>query len=75
MLKYILIASAAAFSLRHGWVINANPVAQKLYEVYQPIARTSVNAPVGIAVDLVYGLVMAGLFVVLYESLPARPAG
>jgi len=71
MLKYILvgIGSGILFGVMDG-VINANPLAQKLYQVYIPIARPSVNAPAGIAVDLVYGLVMAGLFVVLYKSLP-----
>jgi hypothetical protein len=51
-------------------VINANPLAQRLFMVYQPIARTSVNAPAGIAIDLIYGLVMAGIFLLLYPSLP-----
>ena len=51
-------------------LINANPLAQRLYQVYQPIARTSVNALAGIAIDLIYGFVMAGVFLLLYESLP-----
>ena len=71
MLKYVLIGigSGILFGVMDG-VINANPLAQKLYQVYIPIARPSVNAPAGIAVDLVYGLVMAGLFMLLYRSLP-----
>jgi hypothetical protein len=51
-------------------LINANPLALQLYEVYRPIARSSVNAPVGIAVDLIYGVVMAAVFLRLYERLP-----
>jgi hypothetical protein len=53
-------------------LINANPLSQRLYEVYKPIARTSVNAPAGIVIDLVYGFAMAGLFLVLYKSLPGE---
>lgn len=53
-------------------VINANPLAQKLYEVYKPIAKTSINPIIGIAIDLVYGFVMAGIFLLLYNSLPGE---
>jgi hypothetical protein len=51
-------------------VSNANPLAQRLYEVYRPIARASVNAPAGVAIDLAYGFVLAGIFLLLYASLP-----
>jgi hypothetical protein len=37
---------------------------------YKPIAKTSVNLPAGIVIDLAYGFVMAGVFLVLYGSLP-----
>jgi hypothetical protein len=71
MLRYVLVSLAGGilFGAMDG-VINANPLAQRLFQVYQPIARTSVNAPAGIAIDLVYGLVMAGVFLLLYPSLP-----
>jgi len=49
---------------------NANPVARRLYEVYRPIARTSVNPLAGIFIDLAYGCIMAGVFLLLYPSLP-----
>ena len=51
-------------------VINANPLAQRLFEVYKPIARESINPVAGIAIDLLFGLIMAGSFLMLYESLP-----
>lgn len=51
-------------------LINANPLAQSLYEIYKPIAKTSLNPLAGIAIDLVYGFVMAGIFLLLYQSLP-----
>jgi hypothetical protein len=67
----ISIASGILFGILDG-VIHANPVAQRLYEVYRPIARTSINPLAGIAIDLVYGFVMAGVFLLLYKSLPGE---
>lgn len=51
-------------------LINANPIARRLYEVYQPIAKTSLNFVGGIAIDLAYGFILAGLFLLLYPALP-----
>jgi hypothetical protein len=51
-------------------LINANPVAVGLYEVYKPIARTSLNISGGILADLVYGFVLAAVFLLLFPSLP-----
>ena len=70
---YIIISviSGILFGLLDG-VINANPLAQRLYKVYRPIAKTSINPLSGIVVDLVYGFVMAGVFLLLYNSLPGE---
>ena len=70
MWNYILVSLAGGllFGILDG-VINANPLAQRLYEAYKPIAKTSVNAVAGIAIDLVYVFVMAGLFLLLHKSL------
>ena len=71
MIRYIIVGvvSGILFGILDG-VIHANPLAQRLYEVYKPIARTSINPLAGIVIDLVYGFVMAGVFLLLYESLP-----
>jgi hypothetical protein len=73
MTRYILISviSGILFGILDG-VINANPLAQRLLAVYKPIARTSINPLGGIAIDLVYGFVMAGVFLLLYQSLPGE---
>ena len=73
MLAYIIVSvvSGIMFGILDG-VIHANPLAQKLYEVYKPIARTSINPLAGIVIDLVYGFVMAGVFLLLYKACPAR---
>ena len=73
MIAYIIISviSGILFGLLDG-VINANPVAQRLYQVYKPISKTSINPLAGIVIDLVYGFVMAGVFLLLYNSLPGE---
>jgi hypothetical protein len=53
-------------------MINANPLAQRLFEVYRPLAKTSINVPAGVMIDLVYGFAMAGIFLLLYKSLPGE---
>jgi hypothetical protein len=53
-------------------LINANALAQRLYEVYKPIAKTSLNVPAGVVIDLVYGFAMVGIFLLLYKSLPGE---
>lgn len=73
MLNYICVSiiSGIIFGFLDG-IINANPYAQKLFEVYKPIAKTSINIPLGFWIDLVYGFVMAGIFLLLYRSLPGQ---
>jgi hypothetical protein len=73
MTTYIIVsfASGLLLGILDG-LINANPVARKLLEVYKPIAKTSINVPIGIIIDLFYGFAMAGIFVILYESLPGE---
>jgi len=64
----ISIVSGILFAIMEC-LINTNPLAQRLYEVYKPIAKTTINVPAGIVIDLVYGFVMAGVFLLLYRSL------
>ena len=73
MTRYIIvsISSGILFGILDG-VINANPLAQKLFEFFKPIAKTSINPLAGIVIDVVYGFVMAGVFLLLYKSLPGE---
>lgn len=73
MLRYTIVSliSGILFGILDG-MINANPLAQRLYDVYKPIARKSVNALAGVAIDLAYGFIMAAVFLLLYESLPGE---
>ena len=76
MLRYIVVSviSGVLFGIMDG-LINANSMAVKLYEIYKPIARTSVNFAAGMMIDLAYGFLLAGLFLLLYESLPGKTGG
>jgi hypothetical protein len=71
MTSYIIVSivSGILFGILDG-LINANPIAVKLFEVYKPIAKTSVNFVAGIIIDLAYGFILAALFLLLYPSLP-----
>ena len=73
MITYLLISivSGILFGVMDG-LINANSLARRLYSVYKPIAKTSLNMPTGIIIDLLYGFVMAGIFLILYISLPGE---
>jgi len=73
MIRYVIVSTGSGilFGIMDA-LINANPFAQRLYEVYKPIAKTSINVPAGVVIDLVYGFVMAGIFLLLYKSLPGE---
>lgn len=73
MARYIIVSVVSGFLFGIlDAAINANSVAQRLYEVYRPIARTSLNPLAGLAIDLVFGFVMAAVFLLLYNSLPGE---
>ena len=73
MIGYVLVSiiSGILFGVLDG-VINANPLAQRLYQAYQPIARASINPLAGILIDLVYVFVLAAVFLLLHKSLPGE---
>lgn len=71
MLRFVVVSVFGGIFLGFlDGLINANPYAQKLYDVYKPIARSSVNIVLGFGIDILYSFVMAGLFLLLYKSLP-----
>ncbi len=73
MIRFIIISivSGILFAFLDG-LINGNPFAQQLMECYKPIAKPLVNIPVGIAIDIIYGFVMCGIFLLIYGSLPSE---
>ena len=75
MLRFVVTSTLGGLILGVlDGIINANPYAQKLFEAYKPIAKTSVNIVLGFGIDILYGFVMAGLFLLLYKSLPGQTA-
>ena len=73
MTSYIIVSviSGILFGILDG-LINANPIANKLFEIYKQIAKTSVNFVAGMIIDLAYGFILAALFWLLYPSLPGE---
>ncbi|MFC2082417.1 hypothetical protein ACFLSG_00055 [Candidatus Bipolaricaulota bacterium] len=71
MTRFILVSvgSGILFGLMDG-VINANPFARRLFKVFDPIARKTINVPAGLVIDLIYGFALAGGFLLLRASLP-----
>ena len=71
MIRYIIVSlsSGIIFAVMDGF-INANPIAQKLFESYKPIAKDSVNIFAGIVIDLAYGFIMTAIFLLIYEVMP-----
>ena len=73
MTSYIIVSvtSGILFGILDS-LINANPLATRLFEVYKPIAKTSLNFVAGMIIDLAYGFILAALFLLLYPSLPGE---
>ena len=73
MIRYIVVSLVGGilFGVMDG-AINANPLAQKLYEVYRPIAKTPLNVVAGSVIDLAYGFILAAIFLLIYEGLPGH---
>ena len=67
----VSLASGIIFGLMDGFA-NANPLVTRLYGVYNPLAGGSFNIPAGVVIDIIYGFLMAGIFQLLYESLPGE---
>jgi len=65
------VASGVLFGVLDG-LMNANPLARSLYEVFEPISKKSINVPLGIVIDLGYGFALAGIFLILYDSFPGN---
>jgi hypothetical protein len=73
MTAYIIVSVVGGilFGVMDG-LINGNPYAARLFDCYKPIARTSVNVLAGVIIDLAYGFILAGVFLLLYDSLPGE---
>ena len=53
-------------------LIHGLPQAAHFFEVYAPIARPGINVVAGVGIDLLWGVIMAAIFVLLRPSLPGR---
>jgi hypothetical protein len=73
MVRFIIVSliGGLLFGTLDG-VIHGNPFAAKLLRVYQPIMKTRINPVAGIIIDLIYGFLIAAIFLLLYRSLPGE---
>jgi hypothetical protein len=73
MIRFIIsgILTGLLFGTMDG-LINGNSYASKLMECYKPIARQSVNVPIGVLIDLIYGFIISGIFIVIMPALPTE---
>ncbi len=65
------LANGLLFGMLDG-LIHGNSLARRLLEVYKPIAKTAINIPAGIVIDLAWGLIMGFVFLLLYDAWPGR---
>jgi hypothetical protein len=73
MTRFIIAAilTGLLFGILDG-LINGNPLAVKLMECYNPIAKQTINVPAGIVIDLFYGFVITGIYVIIMQALPTE---
>ncbi len=71
MITYLIVglASGIIFVLL-DFVLNVNPIAQRLNAPYRPIARKAMPLAAAIVIDLLFGFAMAGVFLLLRPALP-----
>jgi len=53
-------------------VINWNPYALKLYQAHKSNVKMAFSISKSFFIYLIYGFVMAGIFLLLYKSLPGK---
>ena len=76
MPTYLLVGLAGGvIFLMLDAIVNGNPLAQRLSSPYRPIARTRLMIIPALAIDILYGLAMAGLFLLLRGSFPGGWVG
>lgn len=73
MLRFFIAAilTGLLFGTMDG-LINGNPYALKLMECYKSIAKQTINIPVGLLIDLFYGFIISGIFIIILPALPAE---
>jgi len=73
MIDYLIVSLIAGglFVFMDG-IISSNPMAKQLFLVYQSIGKTNPSIMAGVTIDVIYGFIMAAIFMVLYPSLPGK---
>ena len=74
MTTFVLVGLAGGIIfLFLDFVLNVNPLAQRLSEPYRPIARRQMPLAAAVVIDLLSGVAMAGFFLLLRPAFPGGP--
>jgi hypothetical protein len=74
MLTYLLVGFGSGLILIVlDALLNGNQYARRLAAPYLPIVREGISIAPAVAIDLLYGLAMAGFFLLLRTSFPGGP--
>jgi len=73
MTRYIIasVITGLLFGTMDG-LIQGNPYAKKLMGCFSPIAKPSINITAGLVIDLIYGFIISGIFIIIMSSLPTE---
>jgi len=73
MVRYIIasILTGLLFGTMDG-LIHGNKYAKRLLDCYNPIAKQSINVPAGMMIDLIYGFIISGIFIIILPALPTE---
>ena len=72
-MRYMIVSWACGilFWILDG-VINWNPFARKLFQIYKSEIKVAFSLPKSFFIYLLYGFVMTSIFLVLYKALPGK---
>ena len=72
-LRYALasVVTGLSFGLLDG-LINGNPLAEEFMEPFKPIAKSTLNVPMGVIIDLFYGFIICGVLWSIKSALPGK---
>ena len=74
MLTYLIVGIAGGIIfVILDFVLNVNPLAQRLSEPYRPLARKAMPLAAAVAIDILSSMAMAGTFLLLRPSFPGGP--
>lgn len=74
-MRFLIAAllTGLSFAIMDG-LINGNVYAAELMKYYDPIAKHTINVPVALLIDLFYGIMITGIYKIIFPVLPTGSA-